>query len=427
LAAATKGSTIFVPKGSVHFADTLHLRRSVILHGAGMLWQTTLHFPEKKSLVIDLVTDNPSRDNSNSETIVRDLAVNSEKPWTSGDPPTVNTETWTEPSTGTPGIRMNVYSTLENVLVQGFSGTGIEINGDGVTGHANFWRIHNCQVFECGGHGLYVQGGDANGGLCLGLKVGTVGGCGIFDSSAGGGTYVGCYVEIAQGGGYPYHNAQPQPNADDAGNTSTFFGCYSECEKPARLLAGATYISGSLMENFTPDSQALAALGAGQVWPFQVHVPNPNPQGSSVRTFVGVDTEKPFGWTTAGYEDNIHWELRWSPEERVWALEAANSVRAAYFTTRHGALANQLEHPRKFGLQGFPSLLLGPAADAAQPNIRIDVASNPPVPSETDQWGDRVFNTSPVAGDPARNCAGWIFAQNEDGQTFAWRPFGVIV
>lgn len=409
--ACPAASIVSVPNGQFFLAETLRLRRSVILQGAGMNHQTILQLPAGSSVVIEYVTDNPYPATDNNNTVIRDLMIASTG-WEMGDPASVDPVTFAGPSSEAPGLKMNIYSTLENVRIERFGGTGIEIITDLVagTGNTSWWRIRNCLVDSCGGHGLHVDGGDANGGLCLGLVVGSVGGCGILDSSAGGGTYVGCYMHNPTGGGYSYHNAQGITEPElSTGNNSTFVGCFSECERPARLFQGATYWGGTCAENFTADSSALASMGAGVVWPFQVWNPNlPDPQ---VKMFVGNDATRAFGWTTNTHTDNVHWNVAWSDAEKVWSVEAGG-LRASYYTTR----AAFVEHARGIGLQGFPSLLLG---EAAGPNVKVTVATS--MPAEPGEWGDRVYQAHPVVGEPV----GWVYAQLPDG-TFAWRALGIL-
>ncbi|HWO19522.1 MAG TPA: glycosyl hydrolase family 28-related protein [Kofleriaceae bacterium] len=199
--ACPAGSIIVVPKGQFFLAETLRLRRSVILKGEGMNHQTILQLPAGSSVVIEYVTDNPYPATDNNNTVIRDLMIASTG-WETGDPASVDTVTFAGASDQAPGLKMNIYSTLENVRIERFGGTGIEIITDLVagTGNTSWWRIRNCLVDCCGGHGLHVDGGDTNGGLCLGLVVESVGGFGILDSSAGGGTYVGCCGPSGVGG-----------------------------------------------------------------------------------------------------------------------------------------------------------------------------------------------------------------------------------
>lgn len=57
-------------------------------------------------------------------------------------------------------------------------------------GNANNWRMRDNYVERCDGHGLYVSGTDANAGSCIGFETRLCGGCGIFDESGLGNTYV---------------------------------------------------------------------------------------------------------------------------------------------------------------------------------------------------------------------------------------------
>ncbi len=100
-------------------------------------------------------------------------------------------------SKGTPGIKMHAPAIIQSVYIKGVTGTGIYIFGSGKVSHgdvynANQWRIHDVYINICGGHGIHVDGGETQGGLCTGAKIIVVGGSGIYESSFGGNTYVGC-------------------------------------------------------------------------------------------------------------------------------------------------------------------------------------------------------------------------------------------
>ena len=108
--------------------------------------------------------------------------------------------------------------------------------------------------------------------------------------------------------------------------------------------------------------------------------------------------------------------LRWYKAEKVWSTEWGNSLafRASYLT---GVDAG-VQHPRGAGLQGFPSILLGPPSTATKmtTTARLGIAG-PPFPGE---WhhGDIVYNSNPAAG----GYIGWVWVASAS----AWKRFGAI-
>ncbi|MGC4079571.1 MAG: hypothetical protein QM702_21520 [Rubrivivax sp.] len=401
---------IYVPRGEFYLNNDLVLDRTVTIAGAGMNWQSILTLPTAKSVIVPYTTTNPAPDNENSSSTIRDLVIRCASPWTPAAGTTViDNVTFTGTSSGTPGIKMNTYATLQNLLVSGFTGNGIEIVGGGVPlGVADSWQIRNCQIDACGGHGLYAAGSDAHGGTCIGLVVFEVGGCAIHDATSGRSTYVGCYYAPPGGGNF----GAPAYHTPQSGSNATFLGCHSEGVF-SRLGNGTVYLGGSNGSQGLIDPQGIGSiafysLGPLDVAPFQVSTANgTNP---TVRFFCGIDTGSAFGWTTDNYSSNIHWTMQWKPTEVVWALDAGG-YRASYLTTAYGSTT----HPRGIGLQGFPEVLIGDASS----NIKIEIDSTATGHANGNP-GDRIYNNNPSVGGPS----GWIWANN--GGTWQWRPFGVI-
>src|SRR5207244_917820 len=87
------------------------------------------------------------------------------------------------------GIRARATPILRDVSVQNFPGDGFHISassgyGGDNDGNCNNWWIENCSVKTTGGHALYVQGADTNGGYCVGFVThGSIGQCGIYDGA----------------------------------------------------------------------------------------------------------------------------------------------------------------------------------------------------------------------------------------------------
>ncbi len=155
-------------------------------------------------------------------------------------------------------IHMRTRALIENVYIEAFSGDGIRIyasvgGGGAEEGNANNWAIRGGRVNDCGGNGLFVYGGDANAGTCIGLDcshngLGATGGWGILESSFLGNSYVGTHTSANVSGGYKTTNANSR---------NTFYGAYDEGGQPANLLLyPAKYISGTSGSGFNAASTA---------------------------------------------------------------------------------------------------------------------------------------------------------------------------
>ena len=100
----------------------------------------------------------------------------------------------------TAAVRARCMIECRNVQVNGWRSTGFHIHasigagtGYPMEGNANQWRLTNCYVFSCGGHGLLVAGNDANTGYSINFSThggGNVRGAGLIDGSALGNTHL---------------------------------------------------------------------------------------------------------------------------------------------------------------------------------------------------------------------------------------------
>jgi hypothetical protein len=272
--------------------------------------------------------------------------------------------------------------------------------------NANQWRIHDVYVNSCGGHGLHVDGGETQGGLCTGAKIIVVGGNGIYESSAGGNTYVGCYVEVAKGRGY----------MSDSGGQVTFVGCFAEPTALNRLLGGGVvWVGGSSGTAFTDDTNAFIAEGYGNVHPFVV----PNRKEPDIRLYLGYPNDGTDATTVCAWRNNngeFH-IMRWDMENKVWTTEngailpVSGKLRplvdrnVATYLTGNG-------HARGPWLQGFREMLLG----VADHPMKISVGGKPA--DGTGEVGDVVYNTDPQVD----SHIGWVCT----GRDREWKPFGKI-
>jgi Pectate lyase superfamily protein len=408
------GHPLFVPSGTFYLADDLHISKSLELFGTGIRGESILMFPEFKSLIIDPGNADPTLDGA--ESMIRDLQIISEENWTTTDgasfipgnfdpdPSDPIPDIFKGTSKGTPGIKMHRTATIQRVYIKGFTGTGVYIIANGDVFNANQWRIHDVYINTCGGHGIHVNGGEAQGGLCTGTKIIVVGGSAIYESSFGGNTYVGCYVEVVKGRGYI---------SDSVGQT-TFVACFSEANEPNRLSAGGNVWVGGSSAGFTDDTTAFIAEGYGNVHPFEV----PNLKELRIRLLLGYPNDGTDSTTICAWANNNaeFYVMRWDMDNKIWTIENGSVLpvdgklpplenrNIAYYLTGNG-------HPRGPWLQGFGEMLLGPADSP----IKIRRGDQPA--TGTGEPGDIVYNTKPQVG----GYIGYVCDPTRE-----WRPFGKI-
>lgn len=373
-------------------------------------------FVRGTSLVIDPGSElDPALSGSNCS--IRDLQLVSEENWTTDELAPFDAESFDPPtfegtSKGAPGIKMSSPATIQRVYIKGFGGTGIYAIAPGGHLNANQWRIHDVYIDTCGGHGIHVDGGEAQGGLCTGAKIIVVGGTGIYESSFCGNTYVGCYVEVAKGRGY----------ASDSVGQSTFVGCFAEANEPVRLGAGGNaWVGGGPGVGFTADTSAFIAEGYANVHPFVV----PNLREPQIKQYVGYPNDRTDPTTVCAWENanGEFYVMRWDMGNKIWATENGAIVPdldedGEFLGLRELAARNVASyltgsgHPRGPWLQGFGEMLLGPADGP------IKIGHGDPPPDGTGEPGDIVYKSNPVAGDHV----GYVCL----APAREWKPFGKI-
>jgi pectate lyase-like protein len=153
----------------------------------------------------------------------------------------------TSPATGRHGVVVTAASvTLEDLNISFMLGNGIFVQAEANGRHyADLWTVRNCAVFENGGNGLHVKGGEANAGLCEFLSAVSNEGYGILDESFLGSVYVACHTNA---NGLLVEVNPPLPNTGSykitsPANYSTFVGCYAELnQNPPDLAASAAVL-----------------------------------------------------------------------------------------------------------------------------------------------------------------------------------------
>jgi len=120
---------------------------------------------------------------------------------------------------------------IENVLVEEVGGNGFHIIGvrDEYL-NADNWQMENCQAFKCDTHGLLVEGGEAQAGLCISFNASDNKGWGIVENSGLGNAYVACHATSNKAGSYTVNNAAVGTLPAAAANYSSFLACYAEAD-----------------------------------------------------------------------------------------------------------------------------------------------------------------------------------------------------
>jgi hypothetical protein len=129
------------------------------------------------------------------------------------------------------GIRVWHQSTVRNVAVSNFGGSGIHIDGyvvgdpDKDAAHnASFSKVYDCAISANNGHGIWVDGSDGNACVTFANDIRNNGGFGVFASSFLGGTNIANMLHANAKGAY---------GSDSPGSQETIIGGYVEGDQPA--------------------------------------------------------------------------------------------------------------------------------------------------------------------------------------------------
>ena len=195
--------------GIYRFSNTLEIRQPVWLRGLshgndtqGGGEATQLHWPNATCCIriysqglIGDVGFGSGLPGSGQGTVVEGFSF-----WQAGTPIS---------STTAHGVHMRGSAAVKNCAFYEIAGDGINIAGFGgfttAGGDCSRWTVSDCQVNSCYGHGLKVEGNDANAGVCINFKTHYCQKCGICDLSGLGNKYFG--LELDGYGGQGVHLA----------------------------------------------------------------------------------------------------------------------------------------------------------------------------------------------------------------------------
>jgi hypothetical protein len=199
---------IHMSSGDYYLDDTFEIRHDVRLTGEGAYRvgpKTTLHFPANTTGVY-VVNKSISGGDDTNGTELRRFALNCTSQDTTGH-----------------GLHTTSTISMVGLKIREFAEHGVFLDGDGSDKNVNQWYAQRVNVFKNGGHGVYLDGGDANAGTGVNIDAISNGGYGILDSSFLGNTYIGCHTSAngndTSGGAY---------KAEGANLHSVFIGCYAE-------------------------------------------------------------------------------------------------------------------------------------------------------------------------------------------------------
>ncbi len=201
------GGMIFIPLGDFYMGGMWEIERRVYIQGTGRGQQVNtagsrLIFPtDSHGIRVYSELTSPGGGDG-SETTIRNLCVTAVTKGTVGH-----------------GIWAEARVCIENVSAQGFGEDGIRIKANsGSTGNANKWKIDTVLALGNGGHGVFIDGNDANAGTAIAIdaKANTL--WGVYDSGKFQNTHIGHHCNGNGRGSYK----------DENNEGCVWDGCYLE-------------------------------------------------------------------------------------------------------------------------------------------------------------------------------------------------------
>jgi hypothetical protein len=117
------------------------------------------------------------------------------------------------------GFHLRARATIRECSCFEFPGKAININASNgnptTNGNANQWRVQDCISKACVSGGLWVEGNDANAGVCDGFETSGGGGAGVCDISGLGNAYHGLNIAGYGNGGVTYGGSNYQCGTPD--------------------------------------------------------------------------------------------------------------------------------------------------------------------------------------------------------------------
>lgn len=384
----------------------VHIRGQVSQAGSSSLHGTQLIFPADVSGIIL---------NSATTSLYTTAAADASQPGAYGSVLENLMILGSGGSTSADGVVFRCQAECRKVTARGFYRYGFRIyatsgGGGSIEGDANQWVLHNCKAIANGSHGLYVDGNDANTGVCTKFFAQLNGGYGVYENSLIGNTYIG--VDTVGNTSGPMWAARASSAVtviglweDDVGSTSTFGANVTSIGgdngNATSASAGFTMAGGVafnapykyLNQRSTPDVGA--AIGV-------------NDSSYAVMSF-GTATESP---TTDA------WKWQYDNTAHVWHYQyaASSSFQPMAIPNSSGTIYSNRTFTGPIFQNGLAIKNAGEAYSAARVQMRGTAA---PV-SGTWVVGDIVWADNVTAG----GYIGWVCTTA--GTPGTWRTFGAV-
>lgn len=307
------------------------------------------------------------------------------------------------------GVWLRARALVKNVYVEGFSGNGVHIpvtaGAGGINeGNANNFRLEGGSCVSNTGHGVFVDGADANAGWVAAWDCTSNGGWGFFDSSFLGNTYVACHTDANTLGGY---------KSDNINARNLFLNCYSEGGQPTNSVVNPSMVIGGLhspgfgvsdpwIENSGGlKAPSLAVKSTDQLCTIGIG------QGAAVNDVMSISVSGGDPWTLQHATGRAYWD---------WA-NSGNQFFTFYDKT-DASVANGFARDVSGIYTDGPPVGLG--FGYLDGGMRVRATSTVVPSSGSALQGDIVFNGSPSAG----GFIGWTCTTA--GSPGTWQEFGLV-
>ncbi|MCU7551308.1 hypothetical protein OCK74_19455 [Chitinophagaceae bacterium LB-8] len=219
LPAGKNTSLIFIPEGEYQFSKTIKIfNKSIRLEGVN---NVTLIFKNGVSAI------EINRNSSTPKCVIKDINFETRGAKTNPE---------------AHGIIAHSITYLEGLKIKNFAGDGVRFTADMATNKTDVShsKIEDVEVIQCGRHGFYFQGGDANQITVFHCGARDNGGVGFMDESFLGNQFISCMAHNNAGGHYKVMNANARGNV-------AF--CYGEGGSPESEIRGVSNLWGGIHEN----------------------------------------------------------------------------------------------------------------------------------------------------------------------------------
>ena len=397
---------VVVPPGKYYLASTLTLQRQVILRGAGSpagnaFGSTQLHFADNINGIVCFYQYQATPSNGSDGALISNMSI-------------INRRN----AAGTLGygVLINSRAKLDNVLVRNFRQDGFRIVADTSVApnyyNANNWKMKDCIAVSNTGNGLYVQGGDANAGICIGLDCRNNGGWGIYDESFLGNLYLGCHTANNTSGGYKTTNLNAR---------NVFTGCYTEGGEVQSLVSPTLVLGGILADPIAlGNGRSLGTahvLGEGYSTKLVFSAQNAQ---STIELGDGYNTADGLvGIKDARESGGIYpWRLKQKPGRHYW--DWANDDKSLFeLTNSQATVANGFPREVATRMGGNAGVAMRQGFFQGSNMKYVGTGSAAPV-AGTYVVGDIIYNEAPASA----GYIGWVCTVA--GTPGTWKTFGLI-